>query len=75
MITQLNPPLAVVVVARSMPKGVTSKGGSAWCYGWIDAGGDAHTLWRCCLDDTGEWIDVPTPEIRGDTNWSIGRRG
>jgi hypothetical protein len=74
MIHQLNPPLAVIVTAKTFPKGCKTKGGSAWCYAWIEPGGDAHTLWKCCMDDTGEWIDVPQPEVLGDLNWSMGRR-
>jgi len=76
IVTRLAPPIAVIVTANTMPHNVQSKGGKAWAHAWIDdAGTDAHTLWRVCLDDSGEWVDVPNPEIRADFNWSMGRRG
>ena len=74
MTVQLNPPIPVAVVAKTLPHGVAAKSGRGWAYGWKDVGIDGHRLWIVVMDDTGEVVDVPQPEIRVDANWSLGRR-
>lgn len=63
------------VTARKLPTGLAAKSGRGWAYAWKDVGVDGHRLWVIVLDDTGEVVDVPQPEIRVDMNWSLGRRG
>jgi len=74
LILQLDPPIPVAVTAGALPLGVKSKCGRGWCYGWQSVGIDGHRLWIVVMDDTGEVVDVPQPEVRVDMNWSIGRR-
>jgi hypothetical protein len=74
LIHQLDPPLPVTITAKALPAGVQSKSRRGWCYGWQSVGIDGHRLWIVAMDDTGEVIDFPQPEIRLDPNWSIGRR-
>lgn len=75
MITQLNPPLPVTLTAATRPAGVRSTSARGWAYAWIDTGIDAHRLWMVAMDDTGELVDVPQPDLVMDANWSFGRRG
>lgn len=70
---QLDPPLPVIITAKTLPDGVTSALKRGWCYAWKDVGIDSHRLWIVALDDTGEVVDVPQPEIKLDPNWSMGR--
>ena len=74
MILQLDPPLPVTVTAAALPPGVRSTSRRGWCYAWQSVGVDGHRLWVVALDDTGEVVDVPQPEILMDFNWSLGRR-
>ena len=74
MIHQCDPPLPVTITAKKLPPGVQSKSQRGWCYGWQSVGIDGHRLWIVVMDDTGEVVDVPQPEVRVDMNWSIGRR-
>lgn len=74
MIHQLDPPLPVTITAKALPRGVQSKSRRGWCYGWQSVGIDGHRLWIVAMDDTGEVIDFPQPEVRLDPNWSLGRR-
>lgn len=74
MTIQLATPIPVSVTAGALPLGVRSTSKRGWAYGWKDVGVDGHRLWVVVLDDTGEVVDVPQPEIRVDPNWSLGRR-
>lgn len=74
MTTQLNPPIPVTVTSRRLPEGVRAASRKGWCYAWKDIGIDGHRLWIVVLDETGEVVDVPQPEILVDMNWSAGRR-
>jgi hypothetical protein len=51
--------------ARPAAAGATAGNRLAWT---------GNRLWIVVLDDTGEVVDVPQPEILVDFNWSIGRR-
>lgn len=73
MTTQLTTPIPVGIVSK-LPPGVRATSGRGWCYAWKDTGIDGHRLWIVVLDETGEVVDVPQPEIRVDQNWSYGRR-
>ena len=74
MTVQLNPPIPVTITAKTLPHGVAAKSARGWCYAWKDCGIDGHRLWIVVLDETGEVVDVPQPEVRVDMNWSMGRR-
>lgn len=73
--TRLDPPIPVSITAKALPEGVKAKSRKGWAYGWEQPGIDAHRLWIVVIDETGEVVDVPQPEIRVDMNWSYGRRG
>ena len=74
MTTQLNPPIPVSITSTALPEGVRATSRKGWCYAWRDTGIDGHRLWIVVLDETGEVVDVPQPEIVVDSNWSYGRR-
>lgn len=74
LILQLDPPIPVTVTASTLPMGVRSQSRRGWCYAWQSIGIDGHRLWIVAMDDTGEVIDFPQPEVAIDMNWSIGRR-
>ena len=62
MIIQLNPPIALE----------TSKG-AALAHFLIDYGPEAHLLWVCFMDDTGEIWTFPNPKVRAVQNVTMGR--
>lgn len=74
MTLQLEIPIPVEITAQNLPKGVTASNKRGWCYAWDRCGIDGHRIWVVVLDETGEVVDVPQPEIRVDMNWSYGRR-
>lgn len=74
MTTRLDPPIPVTITAKSLPPGVQAKSGRGWAYAWKDIGVDGHRLWIVVLDETGEVVDTPQPEVRVDANWSLQRR-
>lgn len=76
MLTRLDPPIPVKIVREAgLPDGMTiAQSRSGWCYAWEQPGIDSHRMWVVVLDQTGEVVDVPQPEIRVDPNWSYGRR-
>ena len=74
MTTQLIPPIPVSVTSTALPEGVRATSRRGWCYAWKDTGIDGHRLWVVVLDETGEVVDVPQPEIVVDANWSFQRR-
>ena len=63
MITQLKPPLPLE----------TSKG-TGLAHFVIDYGPESHLIWIVFMDDDGSCWSVPNPEIRMQSNWSMGRR-
>jgi hypothetical protein len=63
MITQLNPPLPL-----HTPKG------DGLAHFVIDYGPETDLLWVVFMDKDGACWSVPNPEIRMQTNWSMGRR-
>ena len=71
---QLNPPLPVEITSKTLPKGVQATEKRGWAYFLNECGIDGHRIWVVVLDQTGEVVDVPQPEIRFDTNWSYVRR-
>lgn len=74
MTVQLDPPIPVSVTSQTLPRGVAAKKRAGWAYAWDRCGIDGHRMWVVVLDETGEVVDVPQPEIRVDPNWSYGRR-
>ena len=62
MITQLDPPLPM-----ETPKG------KGWAYFILDYGQDHHLWWVVFLDATGECWTVANPEVRIQSNWTLGR--
>lgn len=71
---QLDPVLPVSITSTALPPGVRAKSRKGWAYAWKETGIDGHRLWIVVMDETGEVVDVPQPEIRVDANWSYGRR-
>lgn len=71
---QLEPPIPVSVTSKALPPGVRAQSRKGWAYAWKETGIDGHRLWIVVMDETGEVIDVPQPEILVDMNWSYGRR-
>lgn len=71
---RLEPPIPVEITAKVLPAGVEAKSHRGWAYAWERCGIDGHRIWVVVLDETGEVVDVPQPEIRVDGNWSYGRR-
>jgi hypothetical protein len=71
---RLDPPIPVTITAKTLPAGIKSKSRRGWCYAWERCGIDGHRMWVVVLDETGDVVDVPQPEIRVDPNWSYGRR-
>jgi hypothetical protein len=61
--TQLDPPLPLHVVDR----------GSGYAIAVIDYGQEHDLLWVVGMDDGGEIWCVPNPQVRLQTNWSMGR--
>lgn len=61
--TQLDPPLPVHVVDR----------GKGCAIAVIDYGPEHNLLWVVGMDDGGEIWCVPNPQVRLQTNWSMGR--
>ena len=74
MTVQLQTPIPVSVTSAALPEGVRAISRRGWCYAWKDTGIDGHRLWVVVLDETGEVVDVPQPEIVVDANWSFQRR-
>jgi hypothetical protein len=62
-------------MSETLPPNVKALNRKGWCYAWRETGIDGHRLWIVVMDETGEVVDVPQPEIRVDANWSYGRRG
>ncbi len=63
MITQLNPPIPVVISGR----------GNGLAHLVIDYGPEHHLMWVVILDVGGEIWTLPNPVVRGQTNHTMGR--
>lgn len=74
MTHRLDPPIPVTITSPALPAGVRATDRKGWAYAWERTGIDGHRMWVVVLDQTGEVVDVPNPEILVDMNWSYGRR-
>ena len=63
-LTQLNPTLPMTVEGR----------GSGYALAVIDYGPEHHLIWVVALDETGEIWSAPNPQVRMQSNWTMGRR-
>ena len=63
MFTQLNPPIPLHVLDK----------GDGVAIGMIDYGPEHNLLWVVGMDEGGEIWCVPNPQVRLQTNWSMGR--
>jgi hypothetical protein len=63
MILQLDPPLPM-----------TTSRGPGLAHFLIDYGPETHLMWVVFLQADGACWTVPNPEIRIESNWSLGRR-
>lgn len=61
--TQLDPPIPLHVVDR----------GPGFAIAVIDYGQEFDLLWVVGMDDGGEIWCVPNPQVRLQSNWSMGR--
>lgn len=61
--TQLDPPIPVHIVDR----------GEGMAFAVIDYGPEFDLLWVTGMDAGGEIWCVPNPQVRLQTNWSMGR--
>lgn len=65
MITELKKPFPVTVTSHDNKKGLAH---------WImDIGIEHHVIWGVVFDEGGEIWWIPNPEIRAQTNWTMGR--
>ena len=71
---EFSEPKPVTVTTKRLPEGVKAKSRKATALGFMPSI-DQHYHWLCVMDETGEVLVVPNPEIRFDDNWSLGRRG
>ena len=62
-LTQLDPPIPLHVVDR----------GPGFAIAVIDYGQEFDLLWVVGMDDGGEVWCVPNPQVRLQSNWSMGR--
>ena len=63
MFTQLDPPIPLHVLGR----------GDGYALGVIDYGQEHNLLWVTAITSTGEIWCAPNPEVRMQSNWSMGR--
>jgi len=63
-LTQLNPTLPMTVEGR----------GNGYALAVIDYGPEHHLIWVVALDETGEIWSAPNPQVRMQSNWTMGRR-
>ena len=64
MFTQLNPPIPVDIAER----------GSGQALAVIDYGPEHHLIWVTALDASGEIWCAPNPQVRVQSNWTMGRK-
>lgn len=65
MITQLNPMIPVTIPSKDNARG--------YAFALIDYSQEHDVVWGVALDSGEVWW-VPNPDVRIDTNWSMGRR-
>jgi hypothetical protein len=58
---------------KGKPKGVRSTKLRGNALGFFDAI-DQHLQWLVVMDDTGEVVVTPNPDLVFDENWTYGRR-
>ncbi|MGN3973610.1 hypothetical protein [Tsuneonella sp. SYSU-LHT278] len=63
MFTQLNPPIPLHVLDK----------GDGLAFGVIDYGPEHNLFWITALDANGEIWCAPNPQVRMQSNWSMGR--
>lgn len=63
MLTQLDPPIPLHVLGR----------GDGQALAVIDYGPEHNLLWVTAIDGSGEIWCAPNPQVRMQSNWSLGR--
>ena len=63
MLTQLEPPIPLHVLGK----------GDGYAFAVIDYGAEHNLMWVTAIDATGEIWCAPNPEVRMQSNWSLGR--
>lgn len=63
MLTQLDPPIPLHVLGR----------GDGYALAVIDYGPEHNLLWVTAITDSGEIWCAPNPQVRMQSNWSLGR--
>ena len=61
--TQLDPTLPMTVEGR----------GKGYAIAVIDYGPEHNLIWVVAIDDTGEIWCAPNPQVRMQSNWTMGR--
>ncbi len=61
--TQLDPPIPLTVIDK----------GDGYAVAVIDYGQEFDLLWVVALSDSGEIWSAPNPQVRMQSNWSMGR--
>jgi hypothetical protein len=64
MFTQLNPPIPLTVLDK----------GKGYAVGVIDYGQEHNLIWVTALSDSGEIWCAPNPQVRLQSNWTMGRK-
>ena len=64
MFTQLNPTVPLHVLDK----------GDGQAIGMIDYGPEHHLVWITAIDSTGEIWCAPNPQVRMQSNWTLGRK-
>lgn len=60
---QLDPSIPVYVIDKGVGEAIA----------WFDYSKEDHLLWLVCMNDTGEMWLIPNPQIRLQSNPSLGR--
>ncbi len=63
MFTQLDPPIPLHVLGK----------GDGYALGVIDYGQEHNLIWVTAISKSGEIWCAPNPEVRMQTNWTMGR--
>ncbi len=63
-LTQLDPTLPMTVQGK----------GSGYAVAVIDYGPEHHLIWVVALNDSGEIWSAPNPQVRMESNWTMGRK-
>jgi hypothetical protein len=64
MFTQLNPQIPLTVLDK----------GKGYAVGVIDYGQEHDLIWVTALSDSGEIWCAPNPQVRFQSNWTMGRK-